>query len=323
MNVKKTVMVSILCAVYNHENYLKQCLDGFIKQKTNFNYEVIVHDDASTDASVEIIRKYAEEYPEIIKPIYQKENQYSKGVKIFQFLYLKAQGKYIAFCEGDDYWIDENKLQLQIDLLESHPEYSASTHNEIVVDVNGNPYSEEHQEIYREKTDRILDKTFIYNFCKVAHTASFVYRSSLYTEMTKECWNAYFDIKANGDMKMSALFLANGKVYHFARDMACYRFVNSGTDSWSSRNAHKNLCYETCDQLEHIRRFIKKYYNVELNYNGYYKKRAYESIRLFLKKPSFNNYTIMKSTMKLARYSFGDFMCDLYQRICKKIQRKK
>lgn len=90
------IMVSVICTAYNHEKYIRQCLDGFVMQKTNFKYEVIVHDDASTDNTAEIIREYEKKYPEIIKPIYQKENQYSKGVSIGKIIYPLCQGKYLA-----------------------------------------------------------------------------------------------------------------------------------------------------------------------------------------------------------------------------------
>ena len=98
------VVVSIQCLVYNHEPFLRQCLDGFITQKTDFQFEAIVHDDASTDGSAAIIREYAERYPDIIKPIYQTENQYSKGVSPTAIVTKSCRGKYIALCEGDDYW---------------------------------------------------------------------------------------------------------------------------------------------------------------------------------------------------------------------------
>jgi glycosyltransferase involved in cell wall biosynthesis len=116
-------LVSIICTVYNHEPFLRQCLDGFVMQKTNFKFEAIVHDDCSTDGSAAIIREYAEKYPDIIKPIYEEENQYSKGTldKVIN-PYLK--GKYIALCEGDDYWTDPLKLQKQVDFLETHKDYS-------------------------------------------------------------------------------------------------------------------------------------------------------------------------------------------------------
>ena len=121
---EKTPIVSIKCLAYNHEKYIAQALDGFLMQQTTFPFEVIVHDDASTDNTANIIREYENKYPQIIKPIYQVENQYSKpGVSVNSFIYPKLMGKYIATCEGDDYWIDENKLQMQVEFLEKNPKY--------------------------------------------------------------------------------------------------------------------------------------------------------------------------------------------------------
>lgn len=115
------ILVSIRCLVYNHEPFLRQCLDGFVMQKTNFRFEAIVHDDASTDGSAAIIREYAEKYPDIIKPIYETENRYSKhDGSLGRIINAACRGKYIAMCEGDDYWIDPLKLQKQVDILEHH-----------------------------------------------------------------------------------------------------------------------------------------------------------------------------------------------------------
>ena len=116
-------LVSVICMAYNHGESIRKCLEGFVSQKTDFKYEIIIHDDASTDGTPDIIREFCEKYPELIKPIFQKENQYSKGVQIVrQFMYPLAEGEYCAYCEGDDYWIDEGKLQKQIDALRQHPE---------------------------------------------------------------------------------------------------------------------------------------------------------------------------------------------------------
>lgn len=115
-------VVSICCLAYNHEPYIEDALEGFLIQETNFPFEVLIHDDASTDHTADIIREYETAYPHIIKPIYQKENQYSKKVKISQtFQYPRAQGEYIAYCEGDDYWIHPNKLKEQTALLKKYP----------------------------------------------------------------------------------------------------------------------------------------------------------------------------------------------------------
>lgn len=117
-------LVSIECLTYNQESYIAQTLDGFLIQKTTFPFEVIVHDDASTDRTAEIIREYEKKFPKIIKPIYESENQYSKNDDSLNRIVTAAiRGKYIAMCEGDDYWTDENKLQMQVDFLEKNPEY--------------------------------------------------------------------------------------------------------------------------------------------------------------------------------------------------------
>lgn len=127
--MNKTIIVSICCLTYNHEPYIRKCLDGFIMQKTNFPFEVLIHDDASTDRTADIIREYEAKYPDIIKPIYQTENKYSKGIGITKtYQFPRAQGKYIALCEGDDYWTDPLKLQKQVDFLEANQEYVMCGH---------------------------------------------------------------------------------------------------------------------------------------------------------------------------------------------------
>lgn len=124
-NHNNNILLSIRCFVYNHEHYLRQCLEGFVMQKTNFAFEAIVHDDASTDNSAAIIREYAENFPDIIKPIYETENQYSKhdgSIRRIVDNAIAPSTKYVALCEGDDYWTDPYKLQKQVDYLEAHPE---------------------------------------------------------------------------------------------------------------------------------------------------------------------------------------------------------
>lgn len=117
-----SIEVSVICNAYNHEKYIRSALDGFVMQKTTFPFEVLIHDDASSDRTAEIIREYEIKYPDIIKPIYSTENQYSKNDgSLSRIQYGRAQGKYIALCEGDDYWTDPLKLQKQYDLLESNP----------------------------------------------------------------------------------------------------------------------------------------------------------------------------------------------------------
>ena len=127
---KNPLMVVIWCFAYNQKAYIEECLKGFIKQKTTFRFEAVVHDDASTDGTKAIIEQYAEKYPDIIKPIFEEENQYSKHDGYYNRLMNSyTPSKYVAVCDGDDYWIDSNKLQKQFDLLESDPSISICHHN--------------------------------------------------------------------------------------------------------------------------------------------------------------------------------------------------
>jgi glycosyltransferase involved in cell wall biosynthesis len=115
--------------VYNQAPYLRQCLDGLVSQKTTFPYEIIIHDDASTDGSVDIIREYLNRFPDKIHAVFQTENQFSQKKEIWaNYLIPKATGKYLTFCEGDDYWCDSNKLQLQVDFMEHNPDVTICYH---------------------------------------------------------------------------------------------------------------------------------------------------------------------------------------------------
>lgn len=130
-------MVSINCTTFNQESYIRQCLDGFVMQRTKFRFEAVVHDDASTDKTATIIKEYAERYPDIIRPIYETENQYSKhDGSLLRIMNEACKGKYIALCEGDDYWTDPYKLQKQVDFMEQHEDFSMCFHSAKVLNEN-------------------------------------------------------------------------------------------------------------------------------------------------------------------------------------------
>ncbi len=146
----KFPIVSICCMAFNHASFIRECLDGFLMQEPPTGilagdpwYEILIHDDCSTDGTEDIIREYAAKYPDKIFPLYEQENQYSKGKIIDAYNYDRAQGKYIAVCEGDDYWTDPKKLQKQVDFLESHPEFSACWHRVKHHNVNTGEYKDD------------------------------------------------------------------------------------------------------------------------------------------------------------------------------------
>jgi len=122
----KKPLVSILCITYNHEQFIGKCLESLVSQECDFDFEILIHDDASTDGTQAIIIEFQHKYPEIVKPILQTENQWSirpSGINL-RFNYPRAKGKYIALCEGDDYWIENDKLQKQVAFLENNPDFS-------------------------------------------------------------------------------------------------------------------------------------------------------------------------------------------------------
>ena len=122
------MIVSIACVAFNHEEYLHATLDSFLMQETSFPFEILINDDVSTDGTVDILKEYEAKYPNIVKPVYQTENQYSKGINTISLLFPYAKGKYVAFCDGDDYWTDTKKLQIQVDAMQKHPEVDLSFH---------------------------------------------------------------------------------------------------------------------------------------------------------------------------------------------------
>lgn len=131
------IEVSVICNAFNHGKYIRDALEGFVSQRTTFAYEVLVHDDASTDDTAQIIREFENRYPKLIKPIYQSENQYSQHISVSNtYQYPRAAGRYYALCEGDDYWTDPYKLQKQFDLMEAHPEVDLCACGYSVLDMN-------------------------------------------------------------------------------------------------------------------------------------------------------------------------------------------
>lgn len=166
-NDQSNILVSICCITYNHAPFIRKALDSFLMQepptgvsKDEIWYEILIHDDASTDGTTEIIKEYAAKYPDLIFPLYEIENQYKKvgtaGIDLYN--YNRARGKYIAYCEGDDYWTDPNKLQKQVDFMESHQEYAICMHGCSVHDVrNGKHYESQDFVTYSKATDKNAD----------------------------------------------------------------------------------------------------------------------------------------------------------------------
>lgn len=243
MNLEhQDTMVSICCITYNQASYIRDALDGFIKQNTDFGYEVLIHDDASDDGTAEIIREYAERYPNLIYPILQTENQYSKGLTNISgtFNFPRARGKYIAMCEGDDYWTDADKLQKQVDYMEAHPDCSLCFHS-AKVEVLGRAVTERQMRPYRGDrnvlSEEIIDKTSGYP------TASLMFRS----EMVKQLPEFYVQAPI-ADIPLQLMAAARGWAHYMDSPMCVYRL--GGAASWTTLMKQGNYEQKQRDYAE-------------------------------------------------------------------------
>ncbi|ANU11032.1 family 2 glycosyl transferase [Planococcus antarcticus DSM 14505] len=231
----RDILVSVDCLAYNHEHYIAETIDGFLMQKTNFKFEILIHDDASVDNTTNIIKDYEKKFPDIIKPIYQKENQFSQGATMLQVNQRRAKGKYMAICEGDDYWTDPYKLQKQVDYLEANPECVLSVHSAF-----------KFSEIRKKMIDRVRpsrqDRIFsteevIEGGGELFPTNSMVYRR----EMADHVPAFYFDAGV-GDYPLTIHLAHNGRVHYMDKAMSVYRVDVKG--AWSEEtlsNASKEV----------------------------------------------------------------------------------
>lgn len=267
------VMVSVYCLAYNHENYIRDALEGFANQKTNFRYEVFVHDDASTDNTANIIREYEQKYPEIIKGIYQKENQYSQGIKILEkYIYPQIKGKYIAMCEGDDCWIDENKLQKQFDALEKHPECDMCAHRAKWFDCSRNRTIKVFPAIDESRVIGVEE--VIYGEGGFLPTASLFYRKDIRLNPMnfQNIWDIDYSLQIRGALRGGIVFIPE--------TMAFYRWNTKG--SWTLRN----------NNIESQRAIEKKRYEMLIELNRETSGRYKNIIERRLKKNEFNKLII-------------------------------
>lgn len=218
------IAVSIICVTYNHEKYIRDALAGFLKQKTNFAYEILIHDDASTDGTIEILKEYKEKYPEIIHLLLEEENQYSKGTYITKNIILPcAKGKYVAFCEGDDYWIYDKKLQKQYELMEANPHISLCYHNALVLQEETDSLK---LNIQNHPSGYIKDRDVICASKGWYPTASVFCRTQYLREQP-------IMKSATGDVALRTYMACRGDLYFINRVWSVYRDFTGG--SWNVR----------------------------------------------------------------------------------------
>ncbi|WP_131679674.1 glycosyltransferase family 2 protein [Metapseudomonas furukawaii] len=223
-------LVSVVCTTYNHKNYIEDAIRGFLIQKTDFPFEVIIHDDASTDGTDLIVRKYVEEYPTLIRLISQTENQYSKGKRVIPLAAKHAVGEYLALCEGDDFWVSPEKLSKQISSMKANSQCKISFHRALMGggQLSGRPISSSKLDwlTYPSKTFVFPAKNVILGDGVFMPTPSIIVR--------KECLDSlpeWFDETPVGDYFIQVLSSMPAGALYLPDAMCFYRTQSSG--SWT------------------------------------------------------------------------------------------
>lgn len=220
-----SIKVSIICNTFNHEKYIEDAIKGFVNQKTDFKFEICIHDDASTDHTKDIIMKYVNLYPELIHAIIQTENQYSKGFSVNTINSSRARGEYIAFCEGDDYWTDPYKLQKQVNIFEKYSDCALVLHGSLIVN-SRNKYA--HRKWLFTNVERKL------NIGEVLESRGIVaaHNSYMYRNI-EEIYPEFFKNLGVLDTTRCIYFALNHTVYYIPEIMSVYRVGIKG--SWNDR----------------------------------------------------------------------------------------
>ena len=250
-------LVSIFCPTYNCEKYIRQCLDGFVIQKTTFPVEIIVHDDASIDNTANIVKEYEAKYPQLFRCIYQTENQFSKDAGYLAETCLKvAHGKYIALCEGDDYWTDPLKLQKQVDLLEAHPECSMAVAKTDVYRLKDGQFH--YQQTFGGEEKDLLYFDDIYKGCYF-HTSTYVIPKKNYIAVEK-----YRDKIVHGDTSLRFILIDIGPFVFLRETVSVYQVTGEGM--WSNQSSYEQT-------VTHIKLFESLYTHFKPRYKKYWGRK--------------------------------------------------
>lgn len=253
-------LVSVYCMTYNHETTIAQTIEGIVSQQTDFPFELIIHDDASTDGTAAIVREYAERYPHIIRPVIQAENQYRRCNLIRQFIHPISKGKWIALCEGDDFWTDPQKLQIQVDYMRAHPDCTLCFHAVEQLSPGGEGMT------YRpcKKSGPVPGELIIKRGGMFCPTVSQMIRRDV-----MDCWPTFREAAAQVyDYPLQVLAVAMGTVHYIDRMMGTYRFGSAG--SWTEQHADTvNIEHvrNEIDWLELYNQYTDGKYRVAIDYH--------------------------------------------------------
>lgn len=295
-------LVSVIVITYNQERFIGQTLDSILRQKTNFEYEIVIGEDCSNDRTREIIERYKDKYKDKIRCIFRQHNLGAarNGDNI---LFNRVRGKYLAFCEGDDYWHGEDKLQKQVDFLEQNPQYVGVASN--VNNVN------KYGAILRKNAVTGMfeyKETHVYNLNdalrgeQLGQAAGTVYRNFI-KSMSKKEVALYRKCSMNGDIKMCVTAAMYGDIFYSSEITANYRCIRGGGNNWNSIIKDRNMNGYYYDAFLSLQEYIYKVYHRQMDIDDKLIGYAYGSFLFFINKPTLQNLKIFCHIMKDGYFS--------------------
>lgn len=270
-------LLSVALITYNQEEFIAECIEGMVSQKTHFPFEIVIGEDCSTDGTRAICLAYKEKYPELIRLAFPEHNLGMMGNWIHTI--NSCTGKYIAICEGDDYWIDKHKLQKQVDFLEANTDYTlCSTGSQMLAHMYGHYYNVDIKKDTLETVDILEEDWGIM-------TATIVFRKDA---LVIPEW---FKKVKNGDYSLQLLVSLKGKIKCLPEHTSVYRQHMGGiSNSLTAFNQATWLLYllwefnEYTDKtyLSEIKIKIRRVYKNQLRFAKENKlRRAYWKLRFF------------------------------------------
>lgn len=300
-------LVSIRCITYNQAQYISNALDGFLMQETSFPFEIIVHDDASTDNTAYIIAQYEKKFPEIVKPIYEKENQYSKKDNTLNSIILpKLTGKYTAYCEGDDFWTDKKKLQMQVDFLENNPDYGfCCTDVDIYYD-----YKKRYERSITKRQKNHLDFQNGIKSSGYLLNLTWLFRTDLYKKIINENTTFFCD----SALQLFYEFCLRTKCKYINSVTGVYRRNTNGVSFFSKEQDRKKYEYfKSCFLL--ILQYLPKFNCSEEMESEIYIKNIEYVLKPAIK---YEDEEIIQLFLTFTNNRKGMFLCELYDIINQK-----
>ncbi|NLI21835.1 MAG: glycosyltransferase [Clostridiales bacterium] len=264
-------LVSICCVTYNHAGTIAETLEGFLAQQADVSVEILVHDDASDDGTEAILRDYAQRYPDVVKPLFETENQYRKGTAMdATFNFPRVTGAYIALCEGDDLWVDPHKLRRQIDCLNAHPGCTFCFTNGTVRDGGGRIPDRPFIPFYPEEAAHYAPETREYDLGALTRltfipTASFLFPREALTRIPRDLLLAPCP---TGDLRLKLLLTAAGRAVYLHAFTCVYRqnAASSVMARWGAEPPAKTRerCRQVIAMLENVDAFSHRRWHADV-----------------------------------------------------------